>query len=173
MSLYEQYIEGFEGLPYVEGRSDCYGLVRRWIRLKYDIRLTNYARPPAWEDDGFNLLGDYFGREGFVIVMVALNRLEIGDLLLMRIASRSGVANHIGIYVGNGYVLHHLYGQKSRVDALNEQWKGRVLDVLRHPDISAKNIETVEKIDLMTLLPPHMREKYERAAAAGTVESAG
>jgi cell wall-associated NlpC family hydrolase len=139
---------------------------------KYDMKLTNYARPLGWWDAGMNLLSEYFEREGFLIAMIALNKLEVGDLLLMRVANRSGVANHFGVYTGNGYVLHHLYGQKSKADPINERWKGRILDVLRHPDVTAKNEEGVEKVDLMTFLPPHMRERYERAAARN-VESVG
>ncbi|CAJ3203066.1 Phage tail assembly protein [Burkholderia pseudomallei] len=162
MSLYEKYIEGFEGIPYVEGRDDCYGLVRKWMDKTYGMKLTNYARPCAWENDGFNLLGDYFNREGFVLVNTQLNRLQIGDLLMMHVASRTGISNHIGVYVGNQYVLHHLYGQASKADPLNDRWKNRVLDVIRHPEIAAKNQEQTQSVDFMTLLPPHLREKYER-----------
>jgi cell wall-associated NlpC family hydrolase len=103
---------------------------------------------------------------------VPFNRLEIGDLLMMRLANRSGHANHIGVYVGNGYMLHHLFNQKSVADPLTDRWTGRVLDVIRHPDITAKNLELVEKVDIMNFLPPHLRARYERITA-GSVEPAG
>lgn len=169
MSLYEKYTLGWEDKPYVTGRDDCYGLVRKWLAANYGMKLTNYARPLAWDDHGFNLLGDFFEREGFNLAIVPLNRLELGDLLLMRVATRGGVANHIGVYVGNGYLLHHLYAAKSKADPLNDRWKARVLDVLRHPEVSAKNVESIEQVDMMTLLPPHLRDKYARATQS-TVE---
>lgn len=172
MSLYEQYTVGYEGVPYLVGRDDCYGLVRRWVKDKYGMKLANYARPYGFDDLGLNLLTDYFQREGFLIVNVPFNRLEIGDLLLMRLANRSGHPNHIGVYVGNGYMLHHLYGRPSVADPLTNRWTGRVIDIIRHPEISEKNQEQMQKIDMMTYLPPHLRAKYERITA-GTVESAG
>lgn len=176
MSLYEKYTSGWEGISYVTGRDDCYGLVRKWMKKHYDMQLTNYARPLAWDESGMNLLHDFFDREGFQLIHTPLSRLEIGDVLLMRLVNiknrHAGVPNHIGVYVGNGYVLHHQYGIKSKADALNERWRGRVLDTLRHPDIAAKNAEQIEKVDLMDFLPPHLKARYERAAA-GKVESAG
>jgi cell wall-associated NlpC family hydrolase len=172
MSLYEKYTAGYEGTPYVVGREDCYGLVRRWMKDKYGLKLTNYARPFMFDDSGLPLLTDHFQAEGFQIVSVPFNRLDIGDLLLMRLANRSGHANHIGVYVGNGYLLHHLFNQKSVADPLTDRWTGRVLDVIRHPEITQKNLEQMERVDMMTYLPPHLRAKYERITA-GTVESAG
>jgi cell wall-associated NlpC family hydrolase len=172
MSLYEQYTVGYEGTPYVVGRDDCYGLVRRWVKDKYGMKLTNYARPFMFEENGLPLLTDHFQREGFLIVNVPFNRLEIGDLLLMRLANKSGHANHIGVYVGNGYMLHHLFNRPSVADPLTSRWTGRVLDVIRHPDITETNQALIEKVDLLTYLPPHMRAKYERLTAVD-VEPAG
>lgn len=171
MSLYDKYTVGYEGTPYKLGRDDCYGLVRRWYRDKYGLNLTNYARPFAFEEDGLNLLTDYFNKEGFVIVSVPFNRLEIGDGILMRLANRTGHVNHVGVYVGNQYMLHHLFNQKSVADPLNSRWTSRVVDVVRHPDVTAKNMELMETIDILHLLPPHLKAKYERATA--DVESAG
>jgi cell wall-associated NlpC family hydrolase len=166
MSLYEKYTVGYEDIPYVTGRNDCYGLVRKWLRDKYDMKLTNYARPLGWDDDGFNLLSDFFNREGFFIVNVPFNRLEIGDLLLMRLANRSGHANHIGVFVGNGYMLHHMFGRKSVADSLTNRWTSRVIDVIRHPDVTEANQKNWEKADLASFLPPHLKSRYERATAS-------
>lgn len=162
MSLYDKFTKGYEDTPYVVGKDDCYGLVRRWMKDKYDLSLTNYARPFGFDDLGLNLLTDYFSREGFQIVSVPFNKLEIGDLLLMRLANRSGFPNHIGIYVGNGYLLHHVFGYQSKADPLSKQWTSRVIDVIRHPAVTEKNHELIEKVDLINFLPPHLRDKYER-----------
>jgi cell wall-associated NlpC family hydrolase len=171
MSLYDKFTKGYEDIPYVVGKDDCYGLVRRWLKDKFELNLTNYARPFGFDDQGLNLLTDFFSREGFQIVSVPTNKLEIGDLLLMRLANRSGYANHIGIYVGNGYLLHHLFAAKSKADPLSKQWTSRIIDVIRHPDVTEKNKELIEKVDLMNFLPPHLKARYERLAA-GTLESA-
>jgi cell wall-associated NlpC family hydrolase len=166
MSLYEKYTVGYEGVPYKVGRDDCYGLARRWLKDKYGVTLTNYARPFGFEEEGLNLLTDFFQKEGFVIVSVPFNRLEIGDGLIMRLANRSGNPNHVGVYVGNGYMLHHLYNQKSVADPLTTRWTSRVVDIYRHPDVTAKNQELNAKVDILNFLPPHLKAKYERASAA-------
>ena len=60
-----------------------------------------------------------------------LANLQVGDVLLMRVASPE-VENHGAVYLGNGQMLHHLYGQLSRRERLDFQWVRRVGGVARH-----------------------------------------
>jgi cell wall-associated NlpC family hydrolase len=163
MSLYEKYTKGYEGIPYVTGRDDCYGLARRWMKDKYDLSLTNYARPFGFDDLGFNLLTEGLSREGFMIVSVPFAKLEIGDGLLFRLANRSGHPNHCGFYVGNGYMLHHLFNQPSKAEPLSKMWTSRCIEIIRHPQVMEKNLASIERLDLMNYLPPHLRQRYAEA----------
>ena len=159
MSLYDNY-QHLLKLPYVDGKQDCYGLVRRYYHEQYGIALTNYARPIGFDRAGLYLLTENFEREGFVHVDSSWRELELGDLLLMGIASRH--ANHIGIYVGNNYLLHHLYQRPSSADNLDDKWRGRTLNIIRHPDVREMNNRKLVQTDARLLLPPHLRGRFDR-----------
>jgi len=167
MSLFSKYIVGFEGIEYVEGRQDCYQLVRSWFKKHYDLPMVNYARPNGLVVQGESVIYKNMEALGFYLDQSAqLNRLQIGDVLMMQVNTRMPEPNHVGVYVGNGYFLHHLFGRKSVADTLDARWRARVMDVCRHADVVEQNrngpIETVSILDLMT---PQIRARYERESA--------
>lgn len=167
MSLYSKYIVGFEGIEYVEGREDCYQLVRSWFKKHYDLTMVNYARPNGLVVQGESVVYKNMEALGFYIDQGAqLNRLQIGDVLLMQVNTRMPEPNHVGVYVGNGYFLHHLFGRKSVADTLDARWKARIMDIARHADVVEQNrltpLETTSILDLMT---PQIRARYERESS--------
>ncbi len=139
---------GLEGLPYVEGRDDCYGLLRKYYWKNYQIRLENYARPFGFSFQGMDLINKNLEQEGFEYIDLSLNHLEIGDGLVMSIG-RTPLANHVAVYVGNRMILHHLQGQKSIAENLSDRWKARVLNTVRHPKVTEQN--TMAPDSVMTL----------------------
>lgn len=145
-----------EGRPYVEGDQDCYGLFRAYFKKVYDLHLSNYARPFGFAYQGLNLLGENVNKEGFEFIDTHLSRLEVGDGLLMSLAS-APYANHIGVYVGNNMILHHLFSGRSIAEDFNIKWRARVLNVIRHPLVTEKNkYRPVEKV---IIKPPHVPNK--------------
>lgn len=124
--------------PYKVGKDDCYSLARKYYGQIYDLVLTNYARPTSFWESGLDLISKRFSQEGFESVDVSLSRLEVGDGLIVAIAG-SFIANHIAVYVGNNYILHHLWMQKSCEENLSDRWKSRILTVVRHPTVTEKN----------------------------------
>jgi len=163
MSLYSKYVVGFEGIPYVEGRQDCYQLVRSWCKKHYSLEMANYARPNGLVVQGETVIYKNMEALGFYIDQSAtLNRLQLGDVLLMQVNTRGQDPNHIGIYVGNGYFLHHMFGRKSEADTITDKWRGRIMDIVRHPDITEANKNTpLETVSILDLMPPQMRVRYE------------
>lgn len=83
----------------------------------------------------------------------------IGDALLMAMG-RTSVSNHVAIYIGQGKILHHLTGMKSRLDVYNAKWRERVTQVLRHPnsEFSFDNITA----ETMAQLPYAVRQQLKR-----------
>lgn len=158
MSLYNKY-QHLLGLQYKAGRDDCYGLVRRFYKDEYGLSLRNYARPLDIFFSGKDLISENFSREGFDIVDTNYRDLQLGDGLLIALGCR--VMNHVSVYVGNNMILHHLHNRPSSADDLSEAWKQRTLSVVRHPFITEKNSEHKERIDLLDLLPPHVRHRYK------------
>lgn len=161
MSLYTKY-KHLVKLNYTDGKQDCYGLVRRFYRDVFGIELRNYARPIGFDHAGIPLITDNFKNEGFQIVQTNLRDLQFGDGLMMNVM-RSSHCNHVGVYVGNGLFLHHLYNQKSTEDPLDTRWKNRILSVVRHPDVAEINKANRETVDIMEFIPPHVRNQLRSA----------
>lgn len=114
------------GRPFVHGVWDCYGLIRDWYRQERGIELPNFERADGWWEQGENLYIDNYAAAGFVAHDA---ELQPGDVILMQY--QASVVNHAGVYIGDGMMLHHLYGQSARVvpyggSGRNEQSKTEV-----------------------------------------------
>ena len=150
-------LQDYLGRRYLDGRHDCYGLVRDFYRREYGLTLRNYARPVGFDHSGLLLLTDNFRREGFEIVNTPIALLEPGDGLLMMLASRQ--VNHVGVYIGERKFLHHLYPRPSSAEMLDPRWQQRLSLIVRHPDVTEQNRRNQPKQVFLDLLPPHLRNK--------------
>jgi cell wall-associated NlpC family hydrolase len=143
------YLE-LEGRPYVEGRNDCYGLARLYYWKNYQLRLENYARPSGFAYHKLDIINQHLEAEGFSYVDAPLDRLEVGDGIIMGLG-KAPLANHIGVYVGNRMFLHHLFGQKSIAENFGDRWKSRVLNIVRHPKVTEQNTMAPDSVTRIVL----------------------
>lgn len=135
------------GRPFEHGIQDCYTLARDFYRQNFDLHLADYARPNQWWENGLNLYMDNFRAEGFELVDDL--RPRIGDAFLLAIHSE--VPNHAAIYVGDGEIIHHLYGRLSRKELYRGAWSSMECARLRHPSVAAEEkIEYMPATDLLT-----------------------
>ena len=122
----EGYKAQLIGRTWVWGVSDCWTLVRDWYN-EQGIELPDWDRPISI--DIFNehpMFDDCWEAAGFY--EVPLEEIQPGDALLMAIESNK--LNHVGVYLGDEYLLHHLRGRLSSRDLLGEwllKCVGRVL----------------------------------------------
>lgn len=117
-----------EGREFVYGWTDCYSLVRDWFLVMQGVRLPDFPREPKfWERKASPYLDNYT-RCGFREVSLA--EIQAGDVVLMRILAE--VPNHAAIYVGEGRILHHLWGKLSACDLYNGSYQRVTTHVLRH-----------------------------------------
>lgn len=124
--------EGWEapliGREYTAGILDCWTLMRDWYAREMGIELPDFPRSDRFWDRGENLLVERIAPAGFVPASGAIQR---GDLILMTIG-RSPVANHLGLYLGDGTFLHHPYLKLSRRDQYGGAWVEKTTATVRY-----------------------------------------
>ena len=106
------------GRTWVWGVQDCWSLCRDYYKQELGIELVDWDRPNDPEEfikrPTFN---SCFEATGFRELKLE-EELEKGDLLLMSISSVG--LNHIGVYLGQQTLLHHLQNRLSSRDLLDE-----------------------------------------------------
>lgn len=110
-----------------DGRGDCGALIRDYYRLERGVLIPDFPRDDNWWLRGEDLYAQHFAAAGFV--PADRDNPEVGDLALIQF--RSAVANHGGIYVGGGLLLHHLADRLSRHEPIIG-WAKHVRMWLRH-----------------------------------------
>lgn len=118
------------GREFSHGVNDCYQLVRDWYKRERGIELKNFMRTDGWWERGENLYLKHYAEAGFYPVEEGP---EEGDMIVMQI--RSSQPNHAAVYLGDGLILHHLYGRLSSRDVYGGYWKEVTRLILRHKDI--------------------------------------
>lgn len=128
------------GCEFSHGTNDCYGLVRRYYKQTHGVVLPDFQRPDRWWEDGSSdLYTQNFGTAGFY-ALPSGTEPEPGDVLLMKIRSRNNVPNHAAVYIGDGWFIHHLWGELSRRDQLM-RYLPRVTHVLRFKEATWNHLE--------------------------------
>lgn len=115
------------GRPFVHGAWDCYTIVRDWYQLERDIVLPNFERADGWWNRGENLYMRHYGEAGFE---AATGDLQVGDVIIMQV--QADEPNHAGVFIGEGLMMHHMYGQLSNRVPYGGYWLERTITVLRH-----------------------------------------
>lgn len=115
--------------PYIHGVLDCYAVVRDWYNREWNLGLVDYPRQDGWWDKGQNLYLEHFSECGFVCLDDDYP-VEVGDAFLIQRGAR--VPNHAAVYVGDGAILHHVYGRLSVIEAYGGDWLRKTTHHLRH-----------------------------------------
>lgn len=126
---------GYVGREFVYGLDDCWSLVSDWHAQEGGVFLPWFERPPDgwWNSPGPSPYVAHADEYGFSIVPFAecgLDGLRIGDVILMQVAAKR--VNHAALYMGGGHMLHHLYGELSRIAAFDGQFQRTARFVCRH-----------------------------------------
>jgi cell wall-associated NlpC family hydrolase len=119
-----------EGRTFTHGVLDCYTLAQDWYRREWGLELPDFEREDGWWErgKGLDLYRDGLIEAGFAVVNTT--EPQRGDGLLMRVVSH--VENHSAVYLGDGMMLHHLYGQLSRRERWDWNWQRRTSCIVRH-----------------------------------------
>lgn len=158
------------GLPYIEGRQDCYSIIREFCR-RQGLILPNFARPQRfWEVPDFDFYTLYYKDFGFKPVFD--QDPEPGDILLMPILTP--INSHAVVYLGDNQILHHPPGQLSRTDDFRPKWSNRVTIHVRHPEIHASLLPEIhqvhfhEIVNAQFLRNPEVQKEIDRLLDGGS-----
>lgn len=160
------------GIPFEQGKSDCYSHLQKMYFDNLGLKLTDYARPNDWWlYESMDLYKDNFKKEGFQIVD---GEVQVMDVFLISIPDprmpKRSVVNHAAIYIGEGYITHHLLGRMSEKLLYRGAMRNLTVMTLRHESmLNFKFVPIVEKpLDLMDYLLPHKRALLQKAMPDGT-----
>ncbi|WP_443113319.1 C40 family peptidase [Herbaspirillum seropedicae] len=108
------------GREFFHGVLDCYALIRDWFLQERGVVLKDFAREDGWweGETGPDLYLEHFREAGFV--PIDISQVREGDCFIMQVRSKR--ANHAAVYIGNGEILHHLYGRPSQRDVYGGYW---------------------------------------------------
>lgn len=116
------------GRAFVLGHTDCWGLVMSYFRQTHCIVLNDYRVDyPWWESGRENLYLDNWYECGF---REFSGPPRPGDMVIMQVSAP--VANHAGILLDDGMLLHHMYGMLSQRVPYGGYWKDRTVKIVRH-----------------------------------------
>lgn len=127
------YEAPYVGRPYAFGVLDCWTLAQDFYKREFGIQLCDFPRVEEfWKKEGCNYMGDEWEKPGFVEVP-RREQPERGDLFLFQ-TDGSGNPNHVGIYLGDGLMLHHSRGRLSRKDPYEGYWQKHTVRTIRHKE---------------------------------------
>lgn len=155
---YESY-KHLLGRPYISGKDDCYGLAINYYFDVYGVKIVNAARPEGWwNHPEINLLDDFMEVDKWERLGTNTRALKPGDGLVFSLIT--GKANHVGVYVGNGMFIHHVWNRYSCEEALLDKWTARLLMIIRHEEVAQIGMDMTPKTQMIDLLPERLRAKY-------------
>ncbi len=131
------YVSPLVGRQFHHGVLDCYTLIKDWYQRERGIELPNFHREDGWWNDGASdLYTENFCKAGFEKIPENAP-LEPGDVILMQVRSDNGVPNHGGVYIGDGFLLHHPHGRLSTRDVYGGMWRELTRFVVRRREFNA------------------------------------
>lgn len=126
------------GRSFHYGVQDCFALARDWYLEELGVVLPDVLHGPDewWQDKNstFSPYEDSSNHEkvGLIRLDGPVN-LQVGDLVVMQIRSRTGKPNHVGIITDSQrcIMLHHLHGALSERTIYGGYWREATRFVLR------------------------------------------
>jgi proteasome lid subunit RPN8/RPN11 len=110
---------------FIYGSQDCLSIITDRCAAR-GIWLPWFERPPFgwWRSVGPSPYVEHVEACGFVAIPFAecgTEHLQVDDILLLQYKAKR--VNHAAIYIGGGYILHHLCGELSRAELFSETWQ--------------------------------------------------
>lgn len=117
------------GRQWIWGVSDCWTLVRDWYSQTWDLELPDWDRPDTPEQFQHSpMFENCWAEAGFTLVLDS--EIKEGDAILMQLGQIG--LDHVGVYIGDGMMLHHVSGRLSSRDLYGGYYQKQTGRILRH-----------------------------------------
>lgn len=139
----DQELKVYEPRPKLLGREfnygvrDCCTLVRDALHL-CGVDIPDAVRFGLDKDAELQKIPKHLQEFGFY--RVSSEDVQVGDYVLFSIGAE---ANHVGIYIGQDTLLHHLADRLSRREVYGGYLRSKVHSVWRHPCFNPETIEAI------------------------------
>lgn len=121
----------YVGREFRHGVTDCYALLRDIYRNDLHITLPIFGRDPLWWKQGQDMISENFENAGFhEVPKYAAQKYDVGLFAIQT----NGIINHVGVYMGDGIMYHHLIDRVSRPDPI-EPWMKYLVKLVRHESL--------------------------------------
>ena len=128
--------DGYEaplvGRQFSHGVLDCYALVRDYYAREVGMVLPDYERQDNWWNNGQDLYMQNYRDAGFHPIKGEVRK---HDIIIMQV--RSPRPNHAGVYIGDGLMLHHMYGRLSTREVYGGWFQEITRVIVRHKELQA------------------------------------
>lgn len=119
-----------EGRIYVPHVLDCKTLVLDTLKFEKAIILPDINTTYNDALFGFTKFNEYFDKAKLIMVDKPPQKW---DILIMQYKSKR--PNHVGVYLGDGHMLHHLANSVSKEEVWSGEWEKNTTHVVRHESL--------------------------------------
>jgi cell wall-associated NlpC family hydrolase len=116
-----------EKREFINGKYDCYSIIRDYYFSELGIELKNFPRGMYWWETDQDLYENGFREAGFKEVPFA--DAKVNDVILMKLTNTK--VQHGGVITGNNAILHHVMHRLSGYDTLSK-WSRQIVKVVRY-----------------------------------------
>lgn len=145
------------GMRFDYKNRNCIHLVRDFYAENFGIQFPNFSCPKDFWEHGLDLYMARYRKCGFYLLDCHPSEYQPGDVILCAIDSNVG--NHVGVFVDNGQVLHHLLGRLSTVEPYRLLLRNTTIAIMRHKDVKLDQVE--ETANLLDFVDPIIKRKLD------------
>lgn len=129
----KSYSSRYVGRPFQIKTNDCFTLLKDYYLNELNIILPDFEYNDQWGDTDCDLIDKSFENSGF-IKLKENEELKLHDVICFK-KIEFKYPSHLGVYLGNGYFLHHAYTRLSNIDKYDDIRKKVTCYVCRHKSL--------------------------------------
>lgn len=139
-TFHEFYPEGYTnkyiGLKFDYKLSNCFTLIKDFYKNELNIEIYENENikelKDKWYEKNSNLFDEMWKLNTSFFDVNNKDETKKYDVLCFNYFDMTKSAHHLGIYLEDDTFLHHPHHQYSKIDILDEQYKRKITNIIRH-----------------------------------------